>query len=91
MYGRWTFDDKRKMVNDYHRLQGAQCPNDHALLVVTSARFGHLREDGAPSVVHVACPCCMRSFYSDEVEAYPAHGMAQSVSGLAERVVVGVI
>ena len=87
MYGRWTFDDKRKMVNDYHRLLGAQCPNDHALLVVTGASSDHLRAEATPSVLHFACPACRRSFYSDDLESYPAHGMAPSVSGLAESVV----
>ena len=90
MYGRWTFDDKRKMVNDYYRFQGAHCPNDHALLIVTGARSGHLREASTSSVLHLACPTCMRSFYFDDVESSSAHSMAQSVSGLAKRV-IGVI
>ncbi len=90
MYGRWTFDDKRKMVNDYHRVQSARCPGDHTLLTVMTAGINHTRTAVEPDGLYFACPACTRSFYSDEVEAYSAQGTAQAVSGLAERV-VGVI
>ncbi|MDP9317061.1 MAG: hypothetical protein M3R24_40445 [Chloroflexota bacterium] len=90
MYGRWTFDDKRKMVNDYHRVQSPRCPGDHALLTVVTAGINHTRKAVEPDVLYFTCPACMRSFYSDDVESYPAQGMAQAGSSLAERV-VGVI
>ncbi len=90
MYGRWTFDDKRKMVNDYHRVQSARCPGDHALLTIITAGINHIRKAVEPDGLYVTCPACMRSFYSDEVESYAAQGMAHSGSSLAESV-VGVI
>ncbi len=87
MYGRWTFDDKRKMVNDYHRVQSARCPGDHAVLTIMTAGSSPTRTAVELDGLYVACPACTRSFYSDEVEAYSAQGTPQAVSGLAERVV----
>ncbi len=69
MYGRWTIDDKRIMVDDYRRTQRARCPNDYAILTVSHAGTGHTCTEAGHPVLQLTCPSCCGSFRSSEIES----------------------
>ncbi len=65
----YTKDEKRAMVDTYHRMHLARCPTDRALMTVTTARTGETPDEGAyDEVLRFHCPRCEGRFFSDDVD-----------------------
>ncbi len=73
MYGPWTLDEKRIMVETYRRMHLARCPSDHALLTVIDVRTGQTPREGEQSVLLLRCPTCLRNCFSYEIERFKGH------------------
>ncbi len=60
----WTYDQKRKIVEDYRRAHIARCPNDRSLLTMRDPVTDAEPDDTGSGEFIVECPTCHQRFYS---------------------------